>query len=165
MKKILIIVLTLSVFMVQGQVDKNSELFITLKKQDSIFFERGFNQCDYEYLENTIADDLKFYHDKSGFQDKELFLENTRKYLCANPDKKPIRKLEEGSLVVFPLYNNGELYGVIQKGIHNFYIREKEKEDVQTGTAKFTSVWILKNDNWILSEVLSYDHQAIKNNN
>jgi len=165
MKKILIIVLTLSVFMVQGQVDKNSELFITLKKQDSIFFERGFNQCDYEYLENTIADDLKFYHDKSGFQDKELFLENTRKYLCANPDKKPIRKLEEGSLVVFPLYNNGELYGVIQKGIHNFYIREKEKEDVQTGTAKFTSVWILENGNWILSEVLSYDHQAIKNNN
>jgi len=32
--------------------------------------------------------------------------------------------------VVFPLYNNGALYGAIQHGIHNFFIREAGKEDV-----------------------------------
>ncbi|WP_236669156.1 class A beta-lactamase-related serine hydrolase [Aquimarina mytili] len=129
-----------------------------MKKQDSIFFERGFNRCDLEYLEKIIAKDLKFYHDQSGFQNKKLFFENTRKYICPDSDKKPIRKLQEGSLKVFPLYNNGELYGAIQKGTHNFYIREKGKDDIWTSTAKFTSVWTKNKEEWILNEVLSYDH-------
>ena len=162
MKRILILILTFTAVVATGQVHKKSELFLALKKQDSIFFERGFNQCDMEYLEKTIADDLKFYHDQSGFQDRKGFFENTKKYICSNPKKKPIRKLKEGSLVVFPLYNNGVLYGAIQKGIHNFYIREKGKEDLWTSTAKFTSVWILADNKWKLSEVLSYDHQDPK---
>jgi len=36
---------------------------------------------------------------------------------------------------------------------------KKNKQDVLGGKAKFTSVWIKKNGNWILSDVLSYDHQ------
>lgn len=141
------------------QVDKYSDLHKQFKKQDSIFFERGFNQCDIVYLDKHIAADLKFYHDQSGFQDRKTFFENTRKYICSNMDKKPIRQVDENSLEVFPLYNNGILYGVIQKGIHHFYIRENGKEDVCTSIAKFTSVWVLENEIWQISEVLSYDHQ------
>lgn len=37
-------------FHVHAQVGKDSELFLTLKKQDSVFFARGFNQCDLTYL-------------------------------------------------------------------------------------------------------------------
>lgn len=153
-----IIFLALSSHSIIAQVDKNSDLFIALKKQDSIFFERGFNSCDFEYLEQHVASDLKFYHDQSGFQDKQVFLENTSKYICSNPDKKPIRKLEPGSLSVFPLHNNGVLYGAIQSGVHNFYIREKGKPDVWTSIAKFTTVWIKKDSIWEMSDVLSYDH-------
>jgi len=145
--------------MLFGQVSKDAELFKTLKIQDSVFFERGFNQCDIEYLENVVADDLKFYHDQSGFQDRKLFFENTRKYICGSSDQKPIRKVEESSLVVYPLYNNGKLYGAIQHGEHHFYIREKGKEDVYTSSARFTHVWLLENGVWKLSEVLSYDHR------
>lgn len=151
--------ITLSIFNAIGQVDKNSDLFIEIQKQDSIFFERGFNQCDLEFLESRIAEDLKFYHDRSGFQDRKAFFENTQKYICSNSIQKPIRKLESNSLEVFPLYNNGKLYGVIQKGIHHFYLREEGKEDVWTSTARFTSVWVLENKIWKVSEVLSYDHQ------
>ena len=154
--------LLLFLFSAFGQEDKNSSLFIEFKKQDSIFFERGFNQCDMEFLENHIATDLKFYHDQSGFQDRNTFFENTRKYICSNSAKKPIRKVDSNSLEVFPLYNNGEIYGVIQNGIHHFYLRENGKEDVKTSTAKFTSVWILENNIWKISEVLSYDHQDPK---
>lgn len=150
--------LFLSIQVVHAQVAKSSILFIELKKQDSIFFERGFNQCDMEYLDKTISTDLKFYHDQSGFQDKSIFMDNTRKYICGNSDKKPIRKLEEGSLTVYPLHNNGKLYGAIQHGVHHFHIIENGKEDVWTGTAKFTSVWLKENATWKLSEVLSYDH-------
>ena len=79
-----------------------------------------------------FAADLKFYHDQSGFQDRNAFFENTRKYICADLKKKPIRKVESSSLEVFPLYDNGELYGAIQNGIHHFYLRENDKEDVWT---------------------------------
>jgi len=159
MRRILLVFLIISnTIATQAQIEENSELFLTLKKQDSIFFERGFNQCDIDYLKKTISDDLKFYHDQSGFQDRSTFFENTKRYICSSPERKPVRKLEEGSLEVFPLHDNGVLYGAIQNGVHNFYIREANKDDVWTSTAKFTHVWILENNTWKISEVLSYDH-------
>lgn len=145
-----------------GQEAKNSELHLILKMQDSIFFERAFNLCDFDYLNKTIHQDLVFYHDQSGIQNREVFIENTRKNICANQDQKPIRKVVEASLEVFPLYNNGQLYGAIQSGIHSFYIRKSNKPDVQTGRAKFTHVWLLENGNWLLREVLSFDHKPGK---
>jgi hypothetical protein len=65
-----------------GQVSKNSEIFLSLKKQDSIFFERSFNLCDMDYLNNAIHNDLIFYHDQGGIQNRESFLENTRNNIC-----------------------------------------------------------------------------------
>ena len=147
-----------SALQLDAQVDKKSDLFNTLKNQDSIFFERGFNKCDLEYLDKHITYDLKFYHDQSGFQDKNAFFENTQKYICSDSEKKPIRKVDANSLEVFPLYNNGKLYGAIQKGIHHFYLRENGKDDIWTSTAKFTHVWVIENEIWKLSEVLSFDH-------
>ena len=143
-----------------SQAPKDSELFLTLKTEDSLLFERGFNLCDIDYLESKVSADLKFYHDQSGIQDRATFFENTRKYLCSNPEQKPIRKVDVSSLEVFPLYNNGILYGAIQKGVHNFYIRESGKKDRWTSIAKFTHVWILEKDVWKMSQVLSYDHRS-----
>ncbi len=111
------------------------------------------------YLEAHVARDLRFFHDKSGIQDRNLFLESTRKYICPATGPKPIRKVDPKSLELYLLYNNGELYGAIQHGVHLFYLREKGKEDVWTNIARFTSVWLLENGTWKLSEVLSYDHQ------
>ncbi len=159
MKKLLIFIACCQSSILFGQVSAESELFISLKAQDSTFFERGFNQCDLEYLESVVADDLRFYHDQSGVQDRKVFFENTKKYICGSSDQKPIRKVEESSLVVYPLYQNGNLYGAIQHGEHHFYIRENGKEDVYTSSAKFTHVWLLENEVWKLSEVLSYDHR------
>ena len=157
-----ILLIVCSIVFVNGQEAKNSELHLILKRQDSIFFERAFNLCDFDYLNKTIHQDLVFYHDQSGIQNKEVFIENTRKNICANQDQKPIRKVVEASLEVFPLYNNGQLYGAIQSGIHSFYIRKSNKPDVQTGRAKFTHVWLLENGNWLLREVLSFDHKPGK---
>ena len=159
---IIFIILFLSIGNLNAQTDKNSPLFIELKKQDSLFFERGFNNCDVAYLEKSVDDNLKFYHDNGGFQDKKLFLERTKQNICGNPNQKPIRKVVENSLEVFPLYNNGELYGAIQTGEHRFYIREKDKQDVLGGQAKFTTVWTKKDGNWMMSDVLSYDHGDAK---
>jgi len=159
MKQINIIILLLISFTAKAQVNKDSDLFKQLKKQDSTFFERGFNQCDVVYLKNHISDDLKFYHDQGGFQDRNAFFENVQKYICSDVDKKPIRRVDTNSLEVFPLHNNGKLYGAIQTGIHHFFIKENGKEDIWTSTARFTHVWTLDDKIWKLNEVLSYDHQ------
>jgi CubicO group peptidase (beta-lactamase class C family) len=153
------LILFLSIGNLNAQIDKNSPLFLELKKQDSLFFERGFNNCDIAYLEKSVDNNLKFYHDNGGFQDKKLFLERTKQNICGNPDQKPIRKVIESGLEVFPLYNNGELYGAIQTGEHQFFTREKNKKDVLGGQSKFTSVWTKKDGNWMMSDVLSYDHR------
>lgn len=144
-----------------AQVATNSELFQTLKKHDSLLFEAGFNNCEISAFEHFIAQDLEFYHDQGGLTtNKEDFLKNVRNNICSSPTKKPIRKLDLESLQVFPLYSNGKLYGAIQKGRHDFFIREPGKELYQTSTALFTHVWLLKDDKWILKRVLSYDHRG-----
>ncbi|WP_028122395.1 serine hydrolase [Epilithonimonas tenax] len=153
-----LLILFLFIGSLKAQIDKNSALFLELKKQDSLFFERGFNGCDMVYMEKTVADDLKFYHDKGGFQDKKIFLERTKQNICSNPNQKPIRKVIENSLEVFPLYKDGELYGAIQTGDHQFYIREKDKAEVLGGQAKFTTVWTKNDGKWWMSDILSYDH-------
>lgn len=158
-----ILLLVLTVNTVSAQTDKTSPLFLELKQQDSLFFERSFNQCDIAYLESRMARDLKFYHDQSGFQDRTKFFENIKQYICAPSTKKPIRKVDANSLEVFPLYNNGKLYGAIQMGVHHFYSREQGKTDIHTSTAKFTHVWVMEEGIWKLSEVLSYDHHEPNN--
>ena len=148
-----LLIIVCSVSLANGQIAKNSELFQSLKKQDSIFFERSFNLCNLEYLNKAIHKDLIFFHDQGGIQNRNDFLQNTKKNICSNPNQKPIRKLEENSLQVFPLYNNGKLYGAIQSGIYDFYNREPNKEDVHTNRANFTHEWLLENGDWLLKEV------------
>jgi hypothetical protein len=160
MKTLLLLCFLSFVHLANAQVQENSSLFQELKAQDSIFFERGFNRCDLDYLKNQVADNLRFYHDQGGFQDKAKFLENTANAICGSDDKKPIRKVAPESLEVFPLYTEGKLYGAIQTGVHYFYIREKDKKDLWTSKAKFTHVWIIDKGAWKLTEVLSYDHQS-----
>jgi len=162
----LLISIILLLFTASGnaQVSKNSALFIQLKKADSLFFEEGFNKCNFEILETYIPNDFEFYHDENGTQNKEQFFTAFRESICANTERKPIRKVVEGSLEVFRLKNNGETYGAVQKGIHLFYIKEPNKELYLTNIAKFTSVWNLENGKWKLSRVLSYDHKEPNKN-
>ncbi len=152
---------TLMVWGASAQLSPGDPLFAELKKQDSLFFERGFNQCDIGYMESHITSDIRFYHDQAGFQDRATFLEKMRNNICSNDGQKPIRKVHENSLQAFPLYSDGILYGAIQTGTHQFYRRNGTSE-VWTGIARFTHTWLLENGVWKLSVVLSYDHQNTK---
>ena len=133
--------LTISFFTASAQVDRNSELFLKMKELDSLIFERGFNHCELAVFEKFMSEDLLFYHDQSGIQNYEEFITNTNTYICADQDQKPIRKLRTSTLEVYPLYNDGQVYGAIQNGIHDFYIRTING-DSWTSTAKFSHVWV-----------------------
>ena len=126
--KLLILFLALCIsFVSYAQVEVASNLYQQISRQDSIFFEMSFNRCNLEYLDNHITEDLKFYHDQGGFQNKEIFLQNIKNNICPDSNIKPIRKPVSGSFEVYPLYDNGELYAVIQKGEHQFYLREEAR--------------------------------------
>ena len=140
-----------------AQVDKNSNLYKTLKAKDSIIFERTFNKCEIEKLDAIVADNFEFYHDIAGLQNREAFIKAVKNNICSNPGTFT-RKLVKNSLEVHQLKNKGKTYGAIQRGFHDFYILENNKIR-KTGTAQFTHLWILENNEWKLKRVLSFDHK------
>ena len=162
MKKIVLsLICVISFQFISAQVSHDSELYLELKARDSLLFDLGFNECKIDAFQSFISEDLEFYHDQGGLTtNKEDFLDAVKNNICGNPDMKPIRKLTTGSLKVFPLYENGKLYGAIQKGEHDFFIREPGKEIYKTSSAKFTHIWLLEDNEWILKRVLSYDHKS-----
>lgn len=143
----------------KAQVEESSALFQRLAQADSLLFEESFNKCNHAVLDKMITDDLTFYHDTGGVQNRKAFEKAVRENICSETDHKPMRQLVAGSLQVFPLRDNGHLYGAIQKGKHKFYIKEPGKEMYLTSTADFTHVWILVDRNWKIQTVLSYNHQ------
>ena len=105
-------------------------------------------------------EDLEFYHDQAGIiRSKADFLDNTENGLC-NLDYQPIRRLDRESLQVFPLNNDGQLYGTIQMGTHRFYARYPGKSDELTSAATFTHLWLLEDGQWRISRVISYNHYS-----
>ena len=143
-----------------AQVENDNILFIQLKKMDSIVFIEGFNKCNLTELEKSISPNFEFYHDVGGSTGKEMFMQNMKNNICSSPERKPIRILDNESLEVYPLYNQGQLYGAIQNGTHEFWIQEPNKELYQTGEAKFSTTWLLIDGQWIMKNVLSFDHKA-----
>lgn len=159
-KYLLILLLFLIASTGDAQTKSNSELFNELKSSDSLIFERAFNNCDFSSIESVLYDDFEFYHDQNGvMENKEAFITIMKQGICSSWERKPIRKIVEGTIKVFPLYERGLLYGAIQSGEHEFFIKEEGMEMYKTNIAQFTHLWIKTKDGWQLKRVLSYDHQ------
>ena len=137
------------------------ELFELLRAKDSLLFEIGFNQCNLTQSGALLTEDLEFYHDQGGITgSKAEFMQVMRSGICSGGKYTSRRELLKESLEVYPLYDNGKLYGAIQMGMHRFYERTKEGPEREGSTARFTHLWLLTEDGWKIKRVLSYDHQA-----
>lgn len=79
-------------------------------------------------------------------------------HICGGGAQKPIRKRIEPSIEIYPLYENGQIYGAIEQGQHEFYLREEGKPLLLTNRARFVIVWMLADDGWKLKSTLSWDH-------
>ncbi|OJJ16480.1 hypothetical protein BKI52_34935 [marine bacterium AO1-C] len=145
----------------QEGLARSSKLFQALEKRDSLLFELAFNQQNAKGTDSLLHEDFEFYHDQGGLTDsKEKFLGKFKS--TSGAKYKPLRKLQKNTLQLFPLYDRGKLYGLIQKGIHEFYMVDSAQKAHLTGSAKFTHLWIKQEDRWCLKRVLSYDHQEAK---
>jgi hypothetical protein len=146
----------------KAQVAENSPLFKTVMELDRQLFDEGFNQCKLARFETLATPDLEFFHDKGGRQNRAEFLKASRQNICGNPNSRPVRTLLPGSTQVFPLENNGVLYGAIQQGVHRFHTQDQDPAKTGYTDAKFSHVWIVNKGVWQLKTALSFDHQSVK---
>lgn len=143
----------------KAQAPADSVLFKTVMALDRQLFEEGFNQCRLDRFETLSAPDLEFFHDKGGRQNRAEFLQASRTNICGNRNGRPVRTLLPGSTQVFPLENNGVLYGAIQQGVHRFHTQGQDPLKNGYTEARFSHVWILNKGRWQLKTALSFDHQ------
>ncbi len=146
--------------------ENNTDLYYKIKLLDSLFFEVAYNQCDSVMGRKLISKDFEFYHDQGGAllnESNELasdIMVEDLSWICNDTH----RKLVTNSMEVFPLYEENELYGAIQKGDHQFYKVEDKKPTELKTNAKFIHLWILEDNDWKLKRVFSYDHQKVIKN-
>lgn len=157
---ILTMLVLLPILKTSAQESQQSDLHLKIIKMDSLLFEEGFNNCNFKILEEILAPDLEFYHDKGGIQDKQEFIEASRNNICNSPNGKITRKIVPGSIEVFAMEKDGKLYGALQTGTHEFFIQPPGGKVLKTGVAKFTCLWLLnEKQQWVLKRVYSYDHK------
>lgn len=126
-------------------------LFQTVSVLDTKLFD-AYNHCDLDTLGAMVADDLEFYHDKTGLAvGKQPFLDAIKQNICG----KVHRTLVPGTLEVYPL--NG--YGAVEIGIHRF---THPGIDNGLGEAKFITLWQNKDGTWKVTRVISYDHEPVR---
>jgi hypothetical protein len=128
-------------------------LFQTIQSLDTQLFD-AYNHCDLEKLGSLLADDLEFYHDKTGLsRGRAALVEGVKNNICG----KVTRELVPGTLEVYPIAD----YGAVEIGVHRFHHPGHETAE-SVGEAKFIHLWQKKDGAWKVTRVISFDHQALK---
>jgi ketosteroid isomerase-like protein len=129
----------------------SDHLFQTIQALDTQLFD-AYNNCDLPRISSMIAEDLEFYHDKTGLAlGRQALLDGIKNNICG----KVTRELVPGTLEVYPIAN----YGAVEIGVHRFH-HPNEKNNI--GEAKFIHLWQNKDGNWKITRVISFDHQPLK---
>ena len=132
-------------------INSEPELTQAVTTLDTQLFD-AYNNCNLDKLGAMVADDLEFYHDKTGLAvGKQVFLNAIKNNICG----KVQRKLVAGSLEVYPLKG----YGAVEIGVQRFY---HPGDPGNIGEAKFVHLWQYKDGAWKVARVISYDHEAAK---
>ncbi len=110
----------------------------------------AYNSCDLKKLGELVAEDLEFYHDKTGLAvGRGVFLHAIEQNICGKTQRELVGELEVGRLAT---------YGALETGRHRF--THPAHPEMDEGEAKFLMLWRLKDGRWQLTRVVSYDHVA-----
>lgn len=126
------------------QKKASNELYQTIVHLDSLYFD-AYNRCEMRILDSLTAEDIEFYHDRSGLStSKKEILESVQKYICG----KVRRILKPGSIEVSEIPN----YGAVQMGAHSF---RNLAENSQSEPSRFITLWRKDQGRWQMSRVIS----------
>jgi hypothetical protein len=124
-------------------------LYKTVAGLDTELFD-AYNNCQLEKLGSMVAEDLEFYHDKTGLAvGRQRFVDAIKNNVCG----KVHRELVPGTLQVYPI----EAYGAVEIGVHRFAHPNDPKE---LGEAQFVTLWQFKDGSWKITRAISFDHHA-----
>lgn len=134
----------------------------SVRQFDSDYW-KAFNACEVQKQTNMNAEDLEFYHDIGGvMRGRASFAEATAKNICGRSGWRLRRAEVPGTVKIYPLRSNGEVYGAVISGEHYFYHTNKGQPETLEGRARFTHTLLLKNGEWQVARVLSFDHGPAK---
>jgi hypothetical protein len=127
-------------------------LLQTIQSLDTQLFD-AYNHCDLEKFGSLLADDLEFYHDKSGLSvGRQALVEGIKNNICGTVT----RELVPGILEVYPIAK----YGAVEIGVHRFHHPGHENTE-SVGEAKFIHLWQNKDGAWKVTRVISFDHHGL----
>jgi hypothetical protein len=125
-------------------------LFKKIQLLDTQLFD-AYNTCDLTTLSSLVAEDLEFYHDKTGLaRGRQTFLDAIKNNICG----KVTRELVPGTLEVYPIAD----YGAVEIGVHRFH---HPGHDDNVGEAKFVTLWQEKDGSWQITRAISFDHKPL----
>ncbi len=125
-------------------------LFDTIQSLDTRLFD-AYNHCDLTTISSLLADDLEFYHDKTGLaRGRQALVDGIRNNICG----KVTRELVAGTLQVYPIAN----YGAVEIGVHRFH---HPGHDDEVGEAQFITLWQNKDGVWQITRAISFDHHPL----
>ncbi|WP_430388680.1 nuclear transport factor 2 family protein [Dyella sp. 20L07] len=130
-------------------IPSGDELVRTVTALDTAVFD-AYNRCDLNTFGNYFSSDVEFFHDKAGLMNsREAVVDATRKYIC-----NKVRRELVGTLEVYPIKG----YGAMEVGNHRFCQISTGKCE---GVGKFLNIWRLKDGQWQMTRVISYDHREV----
>lgn len=122
-------------------------LYKTVAGLDSELF-AAYNNCQLDKLGSLVAEDLEFYHDKTGLAiGRQLFIGAIKNNICG----KVHRELVPGTLEIYPM----EGFGAVEIGVHRF---THPGDPHNIGEAKFITLWQHKDGSWKMTRAISFDH-------
>ncbi|WP_461629883.1 nuclear transport factor 2 family protein [Labilibaculum euxinus] len=126
----------------------NQQLYDTIVKLDSIFFE-AYNTCNLKLDKygTFFSENIEFYHDQGGVMtSKQDIISATQKNICG----KVTRELVKGSIEVYPIKD----FGAIEIGLQKFH-NNQEPIGTPSKVGRFLIVWENKNNEWKIKRVVS----------
>jgi Domain of unknown function (DUF4440) len=143
-----------------AQNNANNLSETVLQKED--LFWAGYNSCDYAQLGEFVAEDVEFYHDKGSITlGKSALVDSIKNNICGNPKMRIRREADTSTVKIYLLNKADVVYGAIISGDHFFINSYDGQPEKREGIAKFMNLWVLKDNVWKMSRILSYDHRSV----
>ncbi|HEX2967762.1 MAG TPA: DUF4440 domain-containing protein [Bacteroidales bacterium] len=137
---------------------QDSQVQKTIFTKDSLFW-AAYNACDISKMQMLVDDNVEFYHDKGGITTgKDALMKSIKDNLCSNTNFKTRREAIPETVKIYELKNGNETYGAIISGEHYFFNTYDGNPEKREGMAMFSQLWILKDNEWKMTRIFSYDH-------
>ena len=128
-----------------AQLEKDSELYQTILKQDQVYFD-AYNSCDLDTQAALLSDDLEFYHDQGGLSlSKADIISSIKTNICG----KVRRELIAESVEIHEIKG----FGAVAIGLHKFY--NSEEPDAISKPSRFITLWKNQGDSWKMHRIVS----------